>query len=68
MKTYDLPKKLTSQAMHEAESELRSKHLLGNFDEGDPNNPKYNEGYNYATGKRTLFGYKQDEFLAKQYR
>jgi len=66
-KTYDLPKKLAAQAMREADNELYSKHLRGEFDEGDPNHPKYNDGYNYATGKFvSLFGYEQDEFIAKQ--
>ena len=68
MKNYDLPKRLVSQAVREADRELRNKHLGGEFDEGDPNNPKYNGGYNYATGKYQLFGYDQDEFMAKQYR
>ena len=69
MKTYDLPKKLVAQAMREADNELHSKHLRGEFDEGDPNHPKYNDGYNYATGKYvSLFGYDETEFLAKQYR
>ena len=68
MKTYDLPKKLSAQAMREADNYLYSKHLRGEFDEGDPNHPKYNNGYNYATGKFvSLFGYKQDEFMAKQH-
>ena len=49
MRTYDLPKKLVAQAMREADNELHSKHLRGEFDEGDPNHPKYNDGYNYAT-------------------
>ena len=68
MKTYNLPKKLAEQAMREADNELYSKHLRGEFDEGDPNHPKFNGGYNYATGQFvSLFGYKQDEFIAKQY-
>lgn len=67
MKTYDLPKKLAAQAMREADNELHDKHLRGEFDEGSPNHPKYNEGYIYATGKRVLFGYDQDEFLSRQY-
>lgn len=67
-KSYDLPKKLVAQAMREADAELYAKHLRGEFDEGDPNHPKYNDGYNYATGKFvSLFGYEQDEFMAKQY-
>lgn len=65
--TYNLPKKLAAQAMHEADNELYSKHMRGEFDEGDPSNPQYNGGYNYATGKFvSLFGYEQDEFMAKQ--
>ena len=67
-KRYDLPKYLASAAMKEADSQLRAKHARGEFDDGDPNNPMYNEGYNYATGKRALFGYDQDEFMAKQYK
>ena len=68
MKTYDLPKKLAAQAMREADNELYAKHLRGEFDEGDPNHPKYNGGYNYATGKFNLFGYDEKEFLARQYK
>ena len=65
---YNLPKKLAAQAMIEADNELYSKHLRGEFDEGDPNHPKYNGGFNYATGKYvSLFGYKQDDFMAKQH-
>lgn len=68
MKTYDLPKKLANKAMKEADELIRKDHSNGKFDEGDPNNPIYNEGWNYATGQFvSLFGYKQDEFLAKQY-
>ena len=52
-----------------AEKELEAKHDLGIFEDGDPNHPKYNNGYNYATGKYVnLFGYDQDEFMAKQYK
>lgn len=68
MKTYDLPKKLAAQAMREADSELYAKHLRGEFDQSDANHPKYNGGYNYAIGKFvSLFGYEQDELMAKQY-
>lgn len=64
---YNLPNKLAAQAMREANNELYSKHLRGEFDECDPSHPKYNDGYNYATGKYvSLFGYEQDEFMAKQ--
>ena len=64
---YSLPKKLAAQAMREADNELYSKHLRGEFDEGDPSHPKYNDWYNYATGKYvSLFGYEQDELMAKQ--
>lgn len=68
MNTYDLPQKLADDAMREADDYLYNKHLYGKFDDGDPNNPKYNSGYNYATGKRILFGYQQDEFMRKQYK
>lgn len=68
MRDYRLPKKLGAQAMREADNNLHDNHLRGEFDEGDPNHPKYNAGYNYATGKFILFGYGQDEFLSKQYK
>ena len=68
MKTYKSPKRRTDPVLREAYDELYEKHLRGEFDEGDPNHPKYNAGYNYATGKFILFGYEQDEFLAKQYK
>ena len=68
MKTYDIPKQRAAEAMRQADKELRRQHEKGIFDDGDPNNPKYNGGFNYATGKYVeLFGYSQDEFLAKQY-
>lgn len=54
--------------MQEIDSDLRKKHSKNVFDDGDPNNPKYNNGYNYATESYTLFGYDQEEFMAKQYR
>jgi len=55
-------------AFAEAENDLYNKHLRGDFDDGDPNHPKYNNGYNYATMKFVnLFGYSQDGLLAKQY-
>lgn len=63
-----LPPHIAQQAMNEAEQELFAKHEKGIFDDGDPNHPKYNNGYNYATGKFVeLFGYSQDDLLAKQY-
>lgn len=65
---YDLPKHLAKAALREADSDLRKKHESGVFDEGDPNHPMYNGGYNYAAGKYVLFGVDQDEFMAKQYR
>jgi hypothetical protein len=68
MKHYNLPKAYAQKAMKQADEELRRQHEKGIFGEGDPNNPIYNNGYNYATGKFVnLFGYDQDEFLAKQY-
>ena len=55
------------QAFIDAEKEIERNHRNGIFSEGDPNHPMYNNGYNYATGKYvSLFGYDQDEFLAKQ--
>jgi hypothetical protein len=69
MKTYNLPKKLAKQAMRECDNELQAQHKKGQFDDGDPNHPKFNDGFNYATGKYVnLFGYAQDEFMVKQYR
>ena len=54
--------------MKEVDDYFYNKHLRGEFEDGDPNHPKYNNGYNYATGKYvSLFGYSQDELLAKQY-
>lgn len=68
MKTYDLPKHIAKAAMCKADDELYTKHMRGEFDNGDPNHPKYNNGYNYATGKFvSLLGYAQDALLAKQY-
>ena len=61
-------KRIAVRAMKEADEVIYSQHLCGIFDEGDPNHPKYNKGYNYATGKFVnLFGYSQDELIAKQY-
>jgi hypothetical protein len=68
MKTYDLPKKLADQGMRDADNIIYSKHIRGEFDEGDPNHPKYSGGYNYITGKYQLFGHNQDEFMLKQYK
>lgn len=65
---YLLPKHIIEEALRKTDRELHEKHLRGEFDEGDPNHPQYNNGYNYATGKYVLFGYEQDEFLAKQYK
>ena len=68
MQTYDLPKKLANQAMREADKMLRDQHVLGQFDEGDPNHPMYNAGINYLTGLPvSIFGYETIEFLDKQY-
>lgn len=61
-------KRIAAQAMKAADDALYAQHLLGIFDDGDPNHPRYNSGYNYATGKFVnLFGYSQDQLLAKQY-
>lgn len=60
--------RIAAQAMKEADDAIYAQHPRGIFDDGDPNHPKYNNGYNYATGKFVnLFGYSQDEMLAKQY-
>jgi hypothetical protein len=52
-------------ALKAANRELSAKHERGEFDEGDPNHPKYNNGHNYTL---PLFGHKTADFLAKQYR
>ena len=66
--SYDLPKRLAAKAMQECDDALYSQHCKGIFDDGDPNHPKYNNGWNYATGQFvSLFGYDQNEFMAKQY-
>lgn len=59
---------LAKQAVEEAYEMLLNQHEKGIFDDCDPNHPKYNNGYNYATGQYvSLFGYSQDELMAKQY-
>ena len=69
MKTYNLPKKLAEQAMRECDNQLRAQHKKGIFDEGDPNHPKFNGGFNYATGQYVqILGYTQTALLSKQYR
>jgi hypothetical protein len=66
---YELPKTIVARAMREVDAEIRTNHKRGQFDEGDPNHPKYNNGINYTTGQpATLFGYDTAEFMAKQYR
>jgi len=61
--------KAFKMAFIRADKELEDEHANGLFSEGDPNHPKYNNGYNYATGKYvSLFGYDQDEFMTKQYK
>lgn len=66
---YNLPKKYAAQAMKECNDQLYAQHCNGIFDDGDPNHPKYNNGWNYATGQFvSLFCYNQDEFMAKQYK
>lgn len=68
MKNYDLPKKLAESAIREADSDIRKNHARGIFDDGDPNNPKYNNGINYLTREPlTIFGYETDGFMARQY-
>ena len=68
-KLYNLPKRLAQQAIRECDNQLRAQHKRGIFDEGDPNHPKYNGGFNYATGQYVqILGYTQDALLSKQYR
>ena len=51
------------------DKEIHAKHSCGQFDEGDPNHPKYNGGINYVTGKPlAIFGYETDPFMARQHR
>lgn len=66
MKTYDLPKRLAQQSMREADAQLRAQHARGEFDIGDPNNPIYNNGHNYA--RPAIFGYEVSKFMEKQYK
>ena len=69
MKMYDLPKKLSSEALRLADKELRDNHACGIFSDGDPNHPKFNGGINYITGKPdSIFGYETRDFMARQYR
>jgi hypothetical protein len=56
------------QALLQAEKDIESSHNLGQFDNGDPNHPMYNNNYNYATGEYKLFGYEQEDFMSKQYK
>ena len=68
-KYYELPYHLARRCVQEAMDEIRKQHEKGVFDDADPNHPKHNGGYNYATGKYVeIFGYDQDEFMAKQYK
>ena len=66
---YDLPRRLAARALFDADNELRTQHVQGVFDHGDPNHPRFNNGINYATGKpATLLGYDTAAFMAKQYK
>jgi hypothetical protein len=67
--TYELPKAIATRAMREADEQIRANHKRGQFDDGDPNHPKYNNGINYTTGQpATLFGYDTAAFMARQHR
>ena len=69
MKNYELPQKIATQAIRQADLELRAKHISGIFSEGDANHPKFNGGIDYTTGKpASIFGYATNEFMALQYR
>lgn len=63
--SYELPRRMREAALRDAKREIRAKHERGEFDEGDPNHPMYNNGHNYTL---PLFGHKTADFLAKQYR
>jgi len=53
----------------DAVNELYTKEASGQFDEGNPNHPMYNGGYDYTRNEYvSLFGYQQREFMAKQYK
>ena len=56
------------QAFIDAEKAIERDHESGIFSDGNPNHPMYNDGYNYCTKGYNLFGYEQNEFLAKQYK
>lgn len=60
---YELPPKLRDAAMRESEEWLLAKHRRGDFDEGDPNHPKYNNGINYTL----CLGLAWDDLMARQY-
>lgn len=55
------------QALIQAEKEIERDHLSGKFSDGNPNHPMYNNNYNYAAKEYVLFGYKEKEFLNRQY-
>lgn len=60
---FDSPQALKAarEGHRQACAELDAQFLAGGpFDEGNPNHPQYNT--------KTLFGYPEKEFLAKQYR
>lgn len=67
---FDSPqaKRVAKIAVAEANRQIEAAHARGEFDDGDPNHPKYNNGINYVTGKpATLFGYETDASLKRQY-
>ena len=64
---YELPKRMRNAAIREANTQIEDAHAFGIFDDGDPNNPKYNNGINYRTGMPVhIFGYAVDMFMDKQ--
>lgn len=67
--SYDLPKTKAQKAINDSINEIYEENLKGIFGEGDPNHPKYNDGWNYVTCEyASLFGVSQREFMRKQYK
>lgn len=60
----DLPPSMRKTAIRKADDDLHAKHERGEFDEGDPNHPKFNDGINYTQ----CFGMSWSELFAMQAR
>lgn len=57
-------KKLYREAFADAERDIIAKHKAGEFDDGDPNHPQYNNGFNYTQ----CFGMTWDALFSRQMR